>query len=79
MLSRSPGVDTDIGLAGVKLKVGGRSVPEDLRRVATVREAMGEDFVLACDANQGYAVPEAVRFAEGAREHDIAWFEEPVH
>ncbi|MEF8788788.1 MAG: mandelate racemase/muconate lactonizing enzyme family protein [Haloarculaceae archaeon] len=68
----------EMGLAGVKLKVGGRSVEEDLDRLARVREAMGEGFAIACDANQGYEIDEAVAFAEGAREHDIEWFEEPV-
>jgi D-arabinonate dehydratase len=68
----------EMGLAGVKLKVGGRSPEEDLDRLATVREGMGEDFVVACDANQGYTVDEAVAFAERAREYDVEWFEEPV-
>jgi L-alanine-DL-glutamate epimerase-like enolase superfamily enzyme len=61
----------EMGLAGVKLKVGGRSVEEDLARLAAVREAMGESFVIACDANQGYTVDQAVAFAEGARGHDV--------
>lgn len=68
----------EMGLAGVKLKVGGRSVERDLERLQTVREGMGRDFVVACDANQGYSIEEAVAFAETAREYDIKWFEEPV-
>jgi D-arabinonate dehydratase len=67
-----------MGLAGVKLKVGGRSVEADVERLAAVREAMGEEFLVACDANQGYSIDEAVAFAETAREYDIEWFEEPV-
>jgi hypothetical protein len=67
-----------MGLAGVKLKIGGRSPEEDLERLATVREAMGEGFVVACDANQGYTVEEAVAFAQSARQYDVEWFEEPV-
>lgn len=68
----------EMGLAGVKLKVGGRSPEEDLDRLAAVREGMGEEFVVACDANQGYGIDEAVAFAERAREYEIEWFEEPV-
>lgn len=68
----------EMGLAGVKLKVGGRSVKEDLDRLATVREAMDDEFVIACDANQGYSIEEAVDFGSAAREYDIEWFEEPV-
>ncbi|MFC7157016.1 mandelate racemase/muconate lactonizing enzyme family protein [Halomarina halobia] len=67
-----------MGLAGVKLKVGGRSVSEDLERLAAVRDAMGEEFIIACDANQGYSIEEAVEFGSAAREYDIEWFEEPV-
>lgn len=68
----------EMGLAGVKLKVGGRSVEEDLDRLAAIREAMGEEFLIACDANQGYSIEEAVAFGTAAREYDIEWFEEPV-
>lgn len=67
-----------MGIAGVKLKVGGRSVERDLERLQAVREGMGEDFVIACDANQGYSAEEAVNFAKQAKQHDIRWLEEPV-
>lgn len=68
----------DRGFGGLKLKVGGRSVERDLARLAAVAEAADEGFLLMCDANQGYSIEEAVRFAETAREYDIEWFEEPV-
>ncbi|WP_436348558.1 mandelate racemase/muconate lactonizing enzyme family protein [Natronorubrum sp. FCH18a] len=69
---------TELGIGGVKLKVGGRTPERDLERLAAIREAMGEDFFIACDANQGYEVEEAVDFARGAADYDIDWFEEPV-
>jgi L-alanine-DL-glutamate epimerase-like enolase superfamily enzyme len=68
----------EMGLAGVKLKVGGRSPERDLERLAAVREAMGPEFSIACDANQGYETDEAIEFAKGAAEYDVEWFEEPV-
>lgn len=68
----------EMGLAGVKCKVGKATVEEDLGRVAAIREAMGEDFVVMCDANQGWTADEAVAFAERAREYGIEWLEEPV-
>lgn len=68
----------ELGFAGLKLKVGGRSVDRDLERLAAVREAADEGFVVACDANQGYSIEEAVRFGRAAAEYDVAWFEEPV-
>jgi D-arabinonate dehydratase len=41
------------GYAGCKFKVGGRTPAEDALRVRTARAAVGEDFVLTVDANQG--------------------------
>ena len=67
------------GVAGCKFKVGGLSPEEDAHRVATARQAAGEDFVLAVDANRGWTVDEAIRFARLVEPLDIAWFEEPCH
>ena len=53
----------EMGLAGCKFKVGGRSPAEDAERVAAARAAAGDDFVLVIDANQGYTVAEAVDLA----------------
>jgi D-galactarolactone cycloisomerase len=66
------------GFGGLKLKVGGGTPEQDLERLAAVRAALGPDVAIACDANQGWRFDEAVRFAEGALEHDLAWFEEPI-
>jgi len=68
----------EMGFAGVKMKVGKRSVERDLERLAAVREAVGDDFIIGCDANQGWDIDTAVEFARGAREHDVRWYEEPV-
>ncbi|GEL26933.1 enolase [Pseudonocardia sulfidoxydans NBRC 16205] len=68
----------ELGLAGVKFKVGGRSPEEDADRVAQARQAAGPDFVLCIDANQGYTVAEAVRLCELVRPYGVRWFEEPV-
>lgn len=68
----------DANLAGVKFKVGGASPAEDAERVRRAREAAGEDFILAIDANQGYTVGEAMDLAHRIEDLDIAWFEEPV-
>lgn len=67
----------DMGFAGCKFKVGGRTPREDADRLARARSAAGDRFVLMVDANQGYTLAEAVEFAELARECRIRWFEEP--
>ncbi len=67
------------GMAGCKFKVGGLAPEEDAKRVEAARRAAGSDFVLAVDANRGWSVEDAVRFARLVEPLDIAWFEEPCH
>jgi L-alanine-DL-glutamate epimerase-like enolase superfamily enzyme len=68
----------ELGLAGVKFKVGGQSPTEDAQRVARARAAAPPGFAVAIDANQGYSVGEAVELSRLLADLDIAWFEEPV-
>lgn len=68
----------EAGFAGCKFKVGGRSIDEDAERVRVARDAVGPDFVLTVDANQGYDLRDAIAFARRIEALDITWFEEPV-
>jgi D-galactarolactone cycloisomerase len=67
-----------MGLAGVKMKVGRASIKEDARRVRIVREAVGPDFVIACDANQAWRPEEAIEFGRLVSALNLRWLEEPV-
>ena len=67
----------EMGLAGLKLKVGGRSAAQDAERFRQAREAAGPDFLIAADANQGWTPQEAVRFARLVEDLDLLWLEEP--
>ncbi len=67
------------GMAGCKFKVGGLAPEEDLRRVEAARNAAGPNFVIAVDANRGWNLKDATRFARLAEPLDICWFEEPCH
>ena len=69
----------EAGMAGCKFKVGGPAPEADAERVAAARRAAGPDFALAVDANRGFTVEDAVRFARLVEPLDIAWFEEPCH
>ena len=69
----------DQGFAGAKVKVGGLRPAEDVRRIEAVRKAVGEGFIILCDANQGWSRNDAVAFGRGVRDLNIRWFEEPVH
>lgn len=68
-----------VGMAGCKVKVGGLSAEADAERVAAARDGGGPDFIIAVDANRGWPVAEAVRFARLIERYDIRWFEEPCH
>ncbi len=68
----------ELGLAGVKFKVGRMSVGEDIKRVTRVREVVGSDFVIACDANQAWTLEQAIQFVRAADGLNIRWIEEPV-
>lgn len=65
------------GFAGCKLKVG-RPLHEDVSRIAAVRDAVGAGFEIFTDANQAFAVDEAIRRARAYEALDIGWLEEPL-
>ena len=65
------------GFGGCKLKVG-RPIHEDVDRISAVREAVGSGFEIFTDANQAFAVDEAIRRARAYEPLDIGWFEEPL-
>lgn len=65
-------------LAGVKLKVGRKPVSEDIERVHAVREAVGDNFIIACDANQAWTVRQAIDFCRAVEPLQLRWIEEPV-
>ncbi|GIF74435.1 mandelate racemase/muconate lactonizing enzyme family protein [Asanoa siamensis] len=68
----------EVGLAGIKFKVGGRTPAVDAARIQAAREAAGPGFVIAIDANQGYSTGEALDLCRRVADLDIRWFEEPV-
>lgn len=68
----------ELGIEGVKMKVGSADPATDAHRFRVMREAAGDDFLIMADANQGYTVDEAVRFAHLVADLDMTWFEEPV-
>jgi D-arabinonate dehydratase len=65
-------------LSGVKFKVGRKNVAEDVERVRIAREAVGDDFVIMCDANQAWTPEQAIEFCRAAAPLNLRWIEEPV-
>jgi L-alanine-DL-glutamate epimerase-like enolase superfamily enzyme len=66
------------GFTGSKIKIGRPRVSEDYRRLAAVRAALGPDYEIMTDANQGFTVDEAIRRAGRFADLDLAWIEEPL-
>ena len=69
------------GIPRVKMKVAkdfGRAEAEDLRRLAAVRKAVGDDVEIYVDANNGFYAKQAIGFARRMADYDVRWFEEPV-
>ncbi|MEU4742924.1 mandelate racemase/muconate lactonizing enzyme family protein [Actinosynnema sp. NPDC023658] len=68
----------DSGVGAVKIKVGLPDRAEDLRRVAAVREHLGDRVPLMVDANQQWDRPTAMRVCKVLEEFDLEWIEEPL-
>jgi len=66
------------GFRGVKMKVGGGPLSEDVRRITAVRGVIGPDAPLMVDANQAFGYSEALRRGRVYEELDCRWFEEPL-
>lgn len=63
----------------VKMKVGRRSVAEEVDRVAAVRDEIGDDRTLLLDANGVWSSPtEAIRACRSFEPYDPYFIEEPV-
>jgi len=67
----------DQGIQGMKLKVGKLSVEEDIERARRARKIGGPKFHLCTDSNQSWTVEDAMKFARGVRDLNLAWLEEP--
>jgi L-fuconate dehydratase len=65
------------GFTAFKMKVG-RSIEDDVRRAALIREEIGWDRSLMMDANQVWDVEQAIAHMEPLRRFKPTWIEEPT-
>lgn len=65
------------GYNGCMIKIG-TDYKMDAARTIAVREAVGPDFPLIVDANQGWDVDTAIRYAKLIKNCDILFFEQPL-
>jgi L-alanine-DL-glutamate epimerase-like enolase superfamily enzyme len=66
----------DRGYTVVKIKIGGASLDEDLRRIEAVLEVVGSGAKLAVDANGRFDLETAVWYAEALAPYQLFWYEE---
>ena len=67
-----------LGYHGCMIKIGGPDYKLDAARTIAVREAVGGDYPLIVDANQGWDVDTAIRYWKLIRNCDILFFEQPL-
>ncbi len=67
----------DAGYTRVKIKVGGATLAEDLRRIEAVLTLVGAGSALAVDANGRFDLETALSYARALEPYGLAWYEEP--
>lgn len=66
------------GFKAVKMKVGLQTVADECKRLAAVREAIGDDVRLMLDANNAWRdLPTALEYMRGFEAFNPFWIEEP--
>jgi L-Ala-D/L-Glu epimerase len=65
------------GYPAIKIKLG-KIGKTDVLRIKTIREAVGDEIPLRIDANQGWAVEEAIETLEALAVYNIQHCEEPI-
>ncbi len=66
------------GFRAMKLRLGSRSVAEDVERARLVREAIGPEVDLMVDLNWAFAPPDAIRLGRLLEPLGLYWIEDPV-
>jgi L-alanine-DL-glutamate epimerase-like enolase superfamily enzyme len=67
----------DQGYRVVKMKIGGASLSEDLKRIEAVIDVLGGDGSrLAVDVNGRFALDEALAYAKAIEPYNLFWYEE---
>jgi len=66
----------DRGYTAVKMKIGGTSLDEDLRRIETALSVVADGDNLAVDANGKFGIEKAITYAKKLEPYDLLWYEE---
>lgn len=66
----------DLGYSVVKIKIGGATLEEDLRRIEAVLELVPNGKSLAVDANGRFDLETAIAYAKSLETYNLFWYEE---
>jgi len=67
------------GFRAVKIKIGRKSLREDIERLRVARQAVGADVTLMVDANRSYNLREAIAIGRELDRLGVYFFEEPCN
>ena len=66
----------EMGYEVVKMKIGGVPLEDDIRRIESVLEVVGDGRYLAVDANGRFDLATALAYAEALKPYNLFWYEE---
>ena len=66
----------DRGYTVVKMKIGGATLAEDIKRIESVLKLLPSGCKLAVDANGRFDLDTAIAYAKAIRQYDLFWYEE---
>jgi len=66
----------DLGYTVVKIKIGGESLADDVKRIETVIKVVGSGEKLAVDANGRFDLRTALEYAKALAPYRLFWYEE---
>ena len=66
----------DLGYSVVKIKIGGESLADDIKRIEAVIKVVGAGKNLAVDANGRFDLKTAIEYARALQPYGLFWYEE---
>jgi D(-)-tartrate dehydratase len=66
----------DLGYSVVKIKIGGESLADDIKRIEAVIKVVGAGKNLAVDANGRFDLETAIEYARALKPYGLFWYEE---
>lgn len=67
-----------LGYNGCMIKVGTADWRNDVAKTIAVRKAVGDDFALIADANQGWDINTAIKYCQAVKDCGLLFFEQPL-